>query len=452
MLQRIREFLAIFLVALLPFHALLVTFLTKIFIGPELQPFRLFALWKEFVLLLLLCLALYEILYTCVIHSDQRRRILSVDAFDIGLIVALAYVFFFFRSSVLTPQFLLGFKYDFFPLVTFFFLRRVRWSSTFIDRLCAILVMIAVGMSVYGLLTLVLPMAFFVWLGYSDLHSLYLADAPLAAFQQIGGTMIRRVQSTMSGPNQFGLWLLLPLGYCLSQLQKNYRHILLVQVCILLLGIFLSYSRAAWLGSFFMIVCSFCMTRAFSIKKFFYSSTIFLVFCIIFFSLFSNIFLRSQSSRDHFRLPLRAVQTMFTHPLGRGLGSAGPASNAVSDTCVFLSSGSDTTWAKNRDTMCIFVDDVQVQPSNRICQCPFLTENWYLQWGVEMGFFGLFISVFLLLFTLVIVYREHLGAFLAFAGLSIAGIFLHSFEDTAIAYSLWILLAVHVSSLKFRKT
>jgi hypothetical protein len=130
---------------------------------------------------------------------------------------------------------------------------------------------------------------------------------------------------------------------------------------------------------------------------------------------------------------------MMEHPFGTGLGSAGPASNAVTDTCVMLDAGADTSWAKDRTDLCVFVGGQQVQPMNDVCSCPVLTENWYLQWGVEMGFLGLVLS--LLLFLFVFFKNVRSPAALAFLGISVAGVFLHSFEDAAVAYSIWLLVA-----------
>ena len=97
-----------------------------------------------------------------------------------------------------------------------------------------------------------------------------------------------------------------------------------------------------------------------------------------------------------------------------------------------------------------------MQPANRTCSCPLLTENWYLQWGVEMGVLGLLLSLMIPFFVLrkteVVSHPPTLASYgragkaqmnwpiLAFLGISVAGLFLHSFEDAAVAYSVWLLL------------
>ena len=145
---------------------------------------------------------------------------------------------------------------------------------------------------------------------------------------------------------------------------------------------------------------------------------------------------------------------MFAPPFGLGVGSAGPASNRVSDACVHLPADSDASWAKDRSNLCVFVDDIQIQPVDRACRCPLLPENWYLQIGVELGILGfaLFIALIILvlrtlqttnhtLLTSSIQSKFGQTAMLSFLGISIAALFLHAWEDAAVAYTVWFLVA-----------
>ena len=83
-----------------------------------------------------------------------------------------------------------------------------------------------------------------------------------------------------------------------------------------------------------------------------------------------------------------------------------------------------------------------------------LPENWYLQIGVELGILGfiLYVLLIVLLLKRLAVSGERLAgspaashyaliAFLVFLGVSIGALFLHAWEDTAVAYTLWILIA-----------
>jgi len=194
-------------------------------------------------------------------------------------------------------------------------------------------------------------------------------------------------------------------------------------------------------------------------------------------SVYPSVILRFSSSRGHLEKPLEAVQLMAEHPFGLGLGAAGPASNRLSEPCVFLGSDGDPSWAEDRPELCVFLGDTQVQPplpsgelrpagqpAGRACDCPLLTENWYLQIGVELGWIGF---ILFLLLTLLILKKLRvsdcwflicsepetrneeseirLAIFLSFLALSIGSLFLHAWEDSAVAYSLWLLVAASLS-------
>jgi hypothetical protein len=128
----------------------------------------------------------------------------------------------------------------------------------------------------------------------------------------------------------------------------------------------------------------------------------------------------------------------------------------LSDTCVFLDLGADFAWTKTHKDLCIFLGGVQKLPAGRACECPLLTENWYLQWGIEMGFTGLILCIAIILLTLVYSFRvmmddAHSIPALALLGIAVGGVFLHSFEDAAVAYTLWLLLGACVrAGTRFR--
>jgi hypothetical protein len=159
-----------------------------------------------------------------------------------------------------------------------------------------------------------------------------------------------------------------------------------------------------------------------------------------------TVFIRNASLLGHLEKPLQAIDLIRRHPLGMGLGTAGPASNALSDTCVFLPQGSDYNWARSIQNLCVFVGGTRRHPAGRTCDCPVLTENWYLQLGVELGVFGLAFSLLLAIIVLrrffTVAFRDpKMFVLLTFFGISVAGLFLHSFEDSAVAYTVWMLVA-----------
>ncbi|MBI2636201.1 O-antigen ligase family protein, partial [Candidatus Peregrinibacteria bacterium] len=402
--KKLRESFTLALLALLPFHALLVTVGTKWLLGPAAgAPMPILAGWKEGLLAAILLIALMEFM---------RKPSFKIDLTD-GLIIALLAI------ALLLPKtnFLFGFKYDFIPLVAFLILRRVSWSEKFLARIESLLLWVAGIAALYGILSFFLPTAFFTSLGYSDAHSLYLPAGPLAAFQQISGTSVRRIQSAFSGPNQFGIWLLIPIGVCLAGIthigeklkmqnakcKANYqspmfpaRH--LSFFIFLAAALIFTFSRSAWIAAF-VIGC--VAVRRMVSKKFFSCCILsFLILATGMSLLFPPVFIRPISLAGHVERPLRAVLTMIKHPFGLGLGSAGPAANRTHEPCVYLERGADPSWAASSPQLCVFAGDLQIQPIGHVCDCAMLPENWYIQIGVELGVPGFLLYGGLILLVL----------------------------------------------------
>lgn len=433
-LQTIRERLTLALLVVLPLHALLVTIGTKLLASSGHPPLEVLAIWKELLLILIVGIALLEIAGA----KKWLNVITKWDALDWCIVLACIYGLFpSLAQTKISFQYLLGFKYDLFPLLAFFILRRVSWTESFQKSAAKTLVIMGGVVAAYGIATAFLPMSFFTSLGYSDLHSLYNADGPLAAFQQIGGTAIRRIQSTMSGPNQLGLWLLIPLGILMMKvMKKRVDSGEWVVGSMMVIALIMTFSRAAWIGAAVMGVVAIVSSKRFSRTQLAGGAVALVILAGFGFALFPSVLVRVQSSTGHIQRPLEALRMIVAHPFGQGLGTAGPASNAVSDTCVEQPKGADISWAKDRQDLCIFVEGAQVQPVGRACDCPVLTENWYLQWGVEMGWVGLILSVLIVVFALRLQPKN-----LGFLGVAVAGLFLHSFEDAAVAYTLWLLMS-----------
>ncbi len=446
-LQRLRESLTLALLTLLPFHAFLVTVGTKMLVGPGHAPLPLLALWKEALLIVICLTAALEILGT----FRMSRAAFSIDPID-GLLL-----FLLLLSVVVSIAghgdpllYAYGFKYVFVPLCAFLVLRRVPWSSHLPEKALRLILCAAAVIAVYGLLALLLPIPFFASLGYNDLHSLYLPDGPLPAFHQIGGTVLRRMQSVMSGPNQLGLWLLLPWAAALSRWIRKPSLMSRLLLTLLAVAVILTFSRSAWIAATVIALLSLLIHRkrreAVAGLSFLLLSSLVVAF------FFPSVLLRAASSTDHLSRPLEAVRRMIAEPFGAGLGAAGPASNRVSDACVFLAEDDDASWASDRSDLCVFLGDVQVQPSDT-CTCPFLPENWYLQIGVELGWIGMIAFLALLFLVAHRLARSpssdaRTTVLLGFCGVVIAGLFLHSFEDAAVSFSLWILLAMLLPSFR----
>ena len=267
MLQRTREFLTLILLALLPFHALLVTVLTKHLLGAGHAPIAALSVWKEALLCVLLVIAMGEIVTMWMrLRKKDREEFLKFDALDL-IILATALVAVLVSAFTKTGlgSFLFGVRYDLLAPVAFLILRRVPWSASFVSSARTLLLTIGALVSLLALASLFLPFTFFTQLGYSDLHSLYIPGQPIAAFQLIGESAIRRVQGPMSGPNQLGLWLLLPLALAVFETMRWVRARVfndrfwrsLLLVLLFSATLFFTFSRSASLNLATLSLSSF---------------------------------------------------------------------------------------------------------------------------------------------------------------------------------------------------
>lgn len=453
MLSAFRERVSLVLLFLLPFHALAVTAATRVIAGAGHAPLGILALWKEGLLGALLIAASWEILAA---RGAMLRRWDRLDA------LAAAFCVTAMLASILAGSTLgavaLGARYDLVTLVAFVVLRRVPWSPGFAEKAARALLAAGCCVAGYGVLTLLLPDRFFATLGYSPLHSLYVPGGPVAAFQYIGGEAVRRIQGPVSGPNQLGVWLLLPWAAAQGKQSGQWtvdsgqwRNGLLI---LFGAAIALTFSRAAWIGA--GIVALVFLLRGGRTRRRIAVAGAGMVACAacVLLLVRPQLLLRAASSRDHVLRPLAAVAKIIERPLGWGLGSAGPASNRLSDACVELEAGADATWAQAHPQLCVFVGGTQVQPFDAAqgrptpCRCPFLPENWYLQIGVEAGVIGFLLYGALILLVLVRLRRaDPPWVFPAFLAVSIAAVFLHAWEDAAASYSLWIVAAAVIPVL-----
>jgi len=461
-LQRLRERLVLLLIVLLPFHAFLVTVGTKLIAGSGHAPLPSLVLWKECLLLVILAIGFAEFVRL----FRQGSALVRPDILDalIGLFILISIVVTFSTHGD-WRLFLYGMKYDVFPLLLFVFLRRLPWSDAWKERAGILLITVGGLFAAYGVTTLLLPPAYFAFLGYSDLHSLYIPSGSLAAFQHIGTLDIRRIQSVMSGPNQFGLWLILPAALLITRLGRTHPEntpavlrwfslqymrkygMDIVWLLLIVSALFLTFSRSAW-------VALLCVVIAIASRR--TQPTVMRRLLLRIMGMFGLLFLavlllqplsvvRMASSRDHILRPIAAIRSIVAHPWGLGLGTAGPASNRTSDVCVFLPVGGDASWAEGHPELCVFLGEEQVLPIDRECRCPFLPENWYLQIGLESGIVGMLIFLIIIFLVLLRLSGTETAwgtaIFGACIGVSVAAMFLHAWEDSATAYTIWILVA-----------
>lgn len=300
-------------------------------------------------------------------------------------------------------------------------------------------IIVATGtlVAVFGILQyFVLPKDFFAKLGYSmqsgAIPWFYIDDKP----------DFLRIMSTMRDPNSLGSYLLIPISILLAKLQidwkklrKNTRIEMISLIVVLVVALILAFSRSGLLGLMVVIVTSFVLTNTAYIQR---NTKIVLLGAILIVgatTLTSAVFMKTHPRsfknivfhadeetvlRDPNELRIdflkRSVNQITAKPYGDGLGTAGLAS------------------MKN-----------DIKGVN-------LTENYYLQLGIEIGVVGLVLFLAACMLLLVRIYgiwsEQHtyvgLALITSFSGLFITNMLAHVWSNETVAVTWWGLAGIFI--------
>jgi hypothetical protein len=245
-------------------------------------------------------------------------------------------------------------------------------------------------------------------IGGSDLGSLQESS-------YIESTNILRLQSILAGPNAFGLYLLALIAYIIGAIKtfnKNFIYLLIPAVILLLL----TFSRSVLLGFFALIATCFCLLIFSKLNRqkawlitFATSIIIVIIGLMVYLNYSDNVLISHNTSTN-----LRSIQYQRIWDtkdeiglFGRGLGTAGPASQYRLD-------GGENHW----------------------------TENIYFDTFEELGLIGLLLYITLLITIIISIvkgeFQKNLTAFLAIISFVVAGFFINSYTGQAGIFLVWL--------------
>ena len=414
--------LAAVIIALVPFHAFLTVWLSS-FVGH----YTALRLWKEALLVVIMGAVFFLLLTDHKIRSHTLTRRLVWVIVGYGGLQALAGLYSLHAGQV-TPKamaygLLVNLRFlGFFLLVWAIALRTSRLKASW-QRL---VLWPAVVVIVFGLLQIaVLPADWLRHVGYGS--------TTIMPFETVNSNRgFVRIASTLRGPNPLGAYLVLVLTAVLVVLlraQKKWRLAALMTGGLIVLGF--SFSRSAALGAVTSLLIVVAISaRADQAKKLLAIAGIGLaVLALIGVAVvhkstqLENIVLHTQtkssvstsSNGGHLASLRQASRDIVHQPLGRGPGTAGPAS-------------------------------VYNAPA-----APRIAENYFLQIGQEVGIWGLglFILINVGIGYLLWLRRADplaLTLFASFIGLTIVNLLSHAWADDTLAYVWWGLAGVAMAS------
>ncbi len=416
-MKKVKFCLAALIFLLAPFHAFFITWFRTL----EPSGFLDFAVsaWREIILLILFFFAAPKIIST-LLNSGALRAFFKKYGFLV-LFILFPLVFLPFQFSNVT-QWLWGIRFDIPLFLSFLIFLFLDFSED--EKKILFKIFLGTGFTVvlFGILhALFLPKDILVQFGYSLERDIWDVSNAAASCQPLEHTQkFCRAIATFGGPTRFGTYLLLLLGVSTFTLLKakksSSKYFLGILAVLAILNLLFTFSRSIWIGFFFGIVAILFLiakTRTAPIpwvKIIVSLSAIILVFLFFTFDSLKIIFLRASSTSEHFELFKTGAQAFFAHPFGMGLGTAGPASLRFER---------------------------------------FITENWYLQIALEMGFLGLAIFLAGLYQMLRSAFLSSPGIAFALIGIAVAGLFTHSFEETTTVILLGGMLGLSRKSDKF---
>ncbi|HUA13541.1 MAG TPA: O-antigen ligase family protein [Candidatus Sulfotelmatobacter sp.] len=388
-------------------------------------------LWDDVVLLLVILGSVY-LLFTDkkIRFNTLSRRLVWVILGYIFLSLALGLVSFLDKDvtgKAVLYGLLINLRYLAFFLVTWCVALRIsrlrRHWPTFV--LWPAVVVVAFGL----LQIFVLPHDFLRHFGYGP------NTIPVIETVNSNAKYVR-IPSTLRGANPLGAYLIIPisiLAVFLVRPKKTLKHIALFVGAVITL--FYTYSRSALFGAFVSVVIV-VFTAKLSEKTLKLSAVVVCILVIaggIFYSLdknnagVQNLVLHTQknsvvkttSDQNHESNLKIGVKQLIREPLGRGPGTAGPAS--------------------------VYNNNARI------------AENYYVQIGQEVGWLGL---VLFLLINVGVGYllwlrRDDplaLALFASLIGISIVNMFSHAWADDTLAYTWWGLAGIAMAPDKTNGT
>ena len=400
------------LIAILPFHAFLYTYLRSFFWDASWVIFA--QAWKEILIGLLGLFALKNWL--------SNWRFPKQKSWWLGFcFVILGMLYAAFGNGEIAQR-ILGLRSLVIFVVAFLLLPFFNFEEKQKDSLKRIAVFVGGIVIAFALAQkFFLPQDFLANFGYSRNVSSWLPGGNLPMYHLIGESGMR-LQSTLAGPNQLAAYLtvILPLAWLilLGEKRKFWKTLAAFVIIGGVTTIFWSFSRSAWIGLFAigLVATTFAWRKNLSKKlrkRLFLGGIIAVVAGIgvaAFQPSFQQIVIREASTSAHLERSVAAAKLVLRNPLGLGLGKTAGISQRF---------------------------DVETNQG-------LTPENTYLGITLEMGWLGGMLFLAWLGVLLYELRKTKSPLFYSLLGVAVIALFLHPLEDTATALTLFLLIGKEV--------
>jgi hypothetical protein len=420
--------LAAMVLYLMPLHAFLTVWLSSIF-----GHYTAWRLWKEVLLAVMAAGSIYLLLTDGKIrsHTLTRRLVWLITAYG-GLQLLWGVVAYHAHDvglKALAYGWLIDLRFLVFFLATWTIaLRtnrlRAQWQQFVLWP--------AIVVVVFGLLeAFVLPHNFLQHFGYGP--------NTILPYETINhNTAYIRIMSTLRGANPLGTYLIIPISFVLVQIVRGKRSwpwwTMLVGLFMVL---YMSFSRSAWVGALLstITICGLALPKTIYRKSQIWVGASIVLLALVGTAIglrhnvrFQNVIFHTQqhsavattSDGGHASALKMGLHDLLHQPLGKGPGSAGPAS--VYNT-----------------------------------HPPRIAENYYVQVGQEVGLPGMAVFIVIIVgvgYLLWLRRSDQLAMVLlaSFIGISFVNVLAHAWADDTLAYVWWGLAGIAMAPITPPKT
>lgn len=487
-MRKTAVFLLAILLMLLPFHPFLTTFISSFFSENDLA-IAFIKAWKEILILIFCGLAFFYWLF------DKKRKSFDTIDFAIFLFAGLSLVVGAIFTGNGFPenifQLIWGAKYGFLFLFLFFFVRRIPFFETEKSDLLSAALFSATVVILFGILQAAfLPEDFLTRFGYSPEYGNTTAGETLSYCHKIENTITHqefcRIQSTLSGPNQLGAYLLVILPFFFYRLVRAKTNFQMALYSLPLfagtLVLLLTWSRSAWIGVVVMTAAFFVIQARRSSMSFLYLLLFFLGVLAIFFPAlnidnwdeqkFSSLVWAGVALFALFLVLVANLYHKFFSQMGAFIFPALLgiliSVRGYFDTffwnIINRPSSTQGHWERWADGFSYMIQNPfglglgDAGPASarfaRSGETGFLPESWYLQVGLESGFLGLalFLTILILLALTLLRSKTDFSKviLLGLIAVSAAAVFLHSWESAVVSFTFWTLAGIALAPQKYK--
>lgn len=428
-LTKINISLALTILLIVPFHALLSVWLNSVF-----GHYVLMRLIEEYILAVMLIIGTVILIKDFKNQKELFKDKLIILIIAYLIVLLLCAVAGHLNSLVNIKATIYGLLLDSRYLIYFllfyqslYLAKRLKLKEiTDIKRIIMIPAFMVIS---FGLLQVfVLPYNFLSHLGYSK--------DTILAYQTVNHNLkYIRIISTLRGANPLGAYMIFPISFIFINIIKNKKSVInYFYLLASFLVLYFSYCRSAVLGlALSIIIIFYLQLKNRRSRKILEISTfcILIIGIIFFFSFRNNSYIqnilfhtqknssnKSTSDQGHSSALQNGLNYIYHHPLGGGVGSAGQASTYNNHPAI-------------------------------------ISENYFLQIGEETGIIGLIFFVSILITILLRLYDNRYNEFNILmlgitSGIIIVSMLWFALSDETICFILFGLLAYSLSENRLK--